>query len=252
MVLERLLDATNPTGSPAELYESIRFPDPPEHRPYVYINMAATVDGKIVVGEVGGTAAGVGGATDQQLFRRLQRNCDAVMIGSSTLRASHVIYPADIPRYVVTRSGEIPLQNRFFTDAPDRAFILAPEDLPAAVLTKLSASAHVIQIGKSDVDLAGALSLLRRSTGIMKLLCEGGPTLNEQFLQAGLADELFLTISAKLKGGAQIPTIVEGRGFPVSQALPLTLLSVYREGDELYLRYQIGREVCKYGRIQPD
>jgi 2,5-diamino-6-(ribosylamino)-4(3H)-pyrimidinone 5'-phosphate reductase len=252
MALERLMDLTGGPPTPDALYTAIVFPEPSEARPYLFINMAATTDGKIVLGKIGGTAAGVGGPTDQILFRRLQRNCDAALIGSSTLRASQVIYPPDILRFVVTRSGDIPVHNRFFTDAPDRAFVLVPEDLPTPTVAKLTASTNVIQIGKSGVDLKAALRLLRQEMQVRTLLCEGGGGLNEELLKAGLADELFLTLAPKLKGGAHLPTIVEGDGFPPTQALPLTLLSVYRDEDELYLRYRIGREPRLFTRAKPD
>jgi riboflavin-specific deaminase-like protein len=241
MALERLMDLTGEAGPPEALYERIEFPEPPPDRPYVYINMAATVDGKIVVGEIGGPAKGVGGPTDQALFRRLQRNCDAALIGSGTLRASQVIYPPDRARYVVTQHGDVPVTNRFFTDAPDRAFVLAPIDLPSEARAALQGRVNVIEVGEGAVDLKEALRIMRSRHGVRTLLCEGGATLNDDLIRAGLADELFLTIAPKIKGGAHLPTPVGGAGFPVGQSLPLALLSVYRDGDELYLRYRMAK-----------
>ena len=237
MPLERLLDLTENSLPPEDVYTEIRFPNPPENRPYVYINMAATADGKIVVGDAGGSAKGVGGPTDQKLFRRLQTLCDAALLGGSTLRASPVIYPKTTPRYVVTRTGEAPLTNRFFTDAPEIAFILAPENLPDATRKRLSDGANLIQIGRDSVDLPAALALLRREHGVKTLLCEGGATLNDDLIRAGLADELFMTLAPKIKGGSHLPTIVTGEGFAPGVTAPLRLLSIYRDADEIYLRY---------------
>ena len=240
MALERLLDLTADTQDPDALYARITFPGPPPDRPYLYINMVATVDGKIIIGDPGSSAIGVGGPTDQLLFRRLQHTCDATLLGGSTLRASQVIYPHETPRYTVTATGNIPLDNRFFTDAPDRAFVLIPSDLPDPGKAALSRAANVIEAGAGSVDLRVALRILRREHGIRRLLCEGGPTLNDQLIRGGLADELFLTISPKLKGGSQMPTVVDGTGFPSGEFLPLTLLSLYRDGNELYCRYRLG------------
>ena len=238
MSLERLLDLTNNPLSPEELYTEIRFPPPPEKRPYVYINMAATVDGKIVIGEAGGTAKGVGGPTDQKLFRRLQTQCDAALLGSATIRAGQVIYPRDKARYAVTRTGDVPLNNRFFTDAPERAFILAPENLPPDVRKRLQDGANLIQIGAEKVDLPAALQWMQREHDLKVLLCEGGATLNDDLIRAWLADELFLTLAPKLKGGSHLPTIMTGIGFPPGQSTPLNLLSIYRDEAEIYLRYR--------------
>jgi riboflavin-specific deaminase-like protein len=240
MALERLLDLTANPPSPDALYTRIDFPPPPADRPYLYMNMVATVDGKIVIGDVGGSAAGVGGPTDQMLFRRLQHLCDAAMLGGVTLRASQVIYPPETPRFVVTRRGDVPLDNRFFTDAPDRAYILAPEDLPEDAAARLKDAANLLQVGNGGVDLTAAMRRLRLELGIRTLLCEGGASLNDALIRAGLADELFLTIAPKLKGGARLPTIMTGQGFPPGQSLPLTLRSLYRDGDEIYLRYRLG------------
>lgn len=247
MSLERLIDLSINPPDPDQLYTQLEFPDPPEDRPYLFINMASTVDGKIVVGEPGGTAKGVGGPTDQRLFRRLQQRAEAAMIGSATLRASQVLYPQEIARYVVSRSGDLPLQNRFFTDAPEHAWAILPEDredeetedMAAETRTRLQASIKVLAVGHGRVDLGAALRILRQKHGIRFLLCEGGGALNDELIRAGLVDELFLTLAPKLKGGVALPTIMTGQGFPPHTALPLQLWSLYRDGDELYLRYRL-------------
>ncbi len=238
MSLERLLDLSEGPASAEALYTHIDWPAPPADRPYLFINMVSTVDGKIVIGREGGPAAGVGGPTDQKLFRRLQTVCDGAMIGSGTLRASNVIYPSDKPRFVVTRTGALPITNRFFTDAPDKVYVLAPEDLPDAAATALSSVATVLRFGSSGVDLRLALRHLRTQLGIRTLLCEGGADINDQLIRASLADELFLTIAAKIKGGT-LPTPVTGEGFPPGKFQALDLISVYHDASELYLRYRI-------------
>lgn len=237
MGLERLFDSTGLDLPAGVLYTRVAFPEAPTDRPYLFVNMVATADGKIVIGEVGGAAAGVGGPTDQLLFRRLQQVCDGALIGSGTLRASPVIYPVEKPRFVVTRSGHVPLENRFFTDAPDRAFVLAPEDLPEEIAARLGE--YLLRFGRGEVDLRAALRHLRQVHGIRYLLCEGGADLNDRLLRAGLVDELFLTLAPKLKGGAHLPTVVGGKGFPPGQFVSLSLVSLYRDGDEVYFRYRV-------------
>jgi riboflavin biosynthesis pyrimidine reductase len=248
MSIERLLDQTAGPDDPDDLYKRIEFPDAAEGHPYVYINMGATVDGKIVLGKPGGSAAGVGGPTDQALFRRLQRNADGALIGAATLRASQVIYPPSLARFVATRSGDLPLDNRFFRDAPDRAFVLAPEGITGALRRSIETAATLIECGAGEIDWSLAMRAVRDRLGIRTLLCEGGASVNDQLIRAGLVDELFLTLSPKLKGGAGLPTIVDGIGFPEEYALPLELLSIYHEGGEIYLRYRLGRATTRSGK----
>ena len=164
MSLEGLIDLETDSKSlePEKLYAGIVFPASPLDRPYLFINMAATADGKIVLGDAGGSAAGVGGATDQRLFRRLQHACDAAIVGSGTLRASQVIYPPEIMRIVVTRTGNVPLENRFFKDAPEKAYVLAPRNLQKDLLKRLQSETQVIQTGEAEVDLTEAMQILRK------------------------------------------------------------------------------------------
>ncbi len=239
MALQCLLDTTPHPPEPDQLYTARDFPASSPDRPYLYINMVSTVDGKIVIGNVSGSAAGVGGATDQLLFRRLQQTCDAALIGGSTLRASQVIYPAEKPRFVITRTGDVPLDNRFFRDAPDRAYVLAPETLAPGMVARIEAKAKLIRVGQGSVDLKEAMRILRQEYGIRVLLCEGGATLNDDLIRHGLADELFLTLTNKLKGGSHLPTVVDGQGFAPGSYLPLTLISLYHDEGELYFRYRL-------------
>ena len=241
MTIERLLDLTAEPPAPEDLYKRCEFPAPPDDRPYVFINMVSTVDGKIVLGEPGGSAKGLGGPSDQVLFRRLQHNADAALIGGNTLRASQVIYPHAMARFVATRAGDLPLGNRFFTDAPERAFVVAPGNLPTATRDRLKSVAGLIEAGDAEVDWKSALRTIRRELNVRVLLCEGGSQINGQLVRAGLADELFLTLAPKIKGGARLPTIVGGEGFPPGIALPLELLSAYHDGSEIYLRYRLVR-----------
>jgi riboflavin biosynthesis pyrimidine reductase len=87
------------------------------------------------------------------------------------------------------------------------------------------------------IDLRPLLERLRSEYGVRSVLCEGGPTLNASLLPYGLVDELFLTISPSLAGGADALTIVAGA--PLPELAELELVWALEEGSELYLRYRI-------------
>jgi riboflavin biosynthesis pyrimidine reductase len=87
-----------------------------------------------------------------------------------------------------------------------------------------------------DPTPAAAMADLR-SRGVRSLLCEGGPTLNSALLEAGVVDELFLTLSPMLSGEPGAPRIVEGDGLPGPARL--TLEWALRHEQELYLRYSV-------------
>ncbi len=241
MSIEKLLDLTDAPETPDLLYSHPLFPEPPPDRPYVFINMVSTADGKILQGPIGSTAKGLGSPTDQMLMRRLEDSAEAVVIGAGTLRPGQVVYPFPLWRVVVTRSGKLPLENRFFTDPPGRAIVFAPEALSVETRERLERAARVRLVGQEEVDLRAALRLLREEFGVRRALLEGGAAINYDFFEKGLVDELFLTLAPKIKGGAHLPTVVDGPGLPGHAFIAMQLLSLYRDASELYLRYRVLR-----------
>ena len=241
MPIERLFDADAGAPPAERLYEILHLPSPPAGRPTVFMNMVCTVDGKTLQAPRGSTAHGLGSATDQILMRRLQTAADGMIVGAGTLRAGTVIYPREKWRAVVTRAGDVPLDNRFFTDAPDRAIVLATDRIAAETRERLAERAQVRIVGSDAVDVTAAVGLLRAEFGVERLLLEGGADLNAAFFEEGLVDEVFLTIAPKVKGGAHLPTMVDGAGLPGREFTALNLRSIYRDGDELYVRYRVCR-----------
>ena len=53
-----------------DFYQDLKYPEPPNDRPYVVINMVTTIDGKIITGERGEPVHDLGSATDHAMMRR--------------------------------------------------------------------------------------------------------------------------------------------------------------------------------------
>jgi riboflavin biosynthesis pyrimidine reductase len=87
---------------------------------------------------------------------------------------------------------------------------------------------------------ASAVLDIVRATGARLALCEGGPHLFGDFLEARLIDELFLTLAPQVIGRdetAQRLSLVEGVSFG-GVGRWASLASVRRAGDDLFLRYR--------------
>jgi len=110
----------------------------------------------------------------------------------------------------------------------------APADRRAA----LEPVADLIALGETRVDLTGLLATLG-DLGARTVLCEGGPDLNHQLLAAGLVDELCLTISPMLVGGAGATSrgLLDGAPFAVPSGLRLDQVSTHQ--GFLFCRYLI-------------
>ena len=216
----------------------------PADRPFVYVNMITTVDGRAAVN---GRSAALGSDADLQTLLELRTVADAILIGTGTLRAEgydrlvrseerrarrRAAGLADDPLAVLlSRRFDIPWEAGLF-QAPDQPVLVytgiegEPPDVPAPV--------DVVRL--VDPTPAAALADLRRR-GIRGLLCEGGPTLHGALHAAGLVDEVYVTVAPLMTGDEDEPSIVAGGRLPVPVAL--TLQSVSQQGSELFLRYAV-------------
>jgi riboflavin-specific deaminase-like protein len=221
-------------------------------RPYLILNMASTLDGRA---SIGGRSGPIGNRADRELFHALRAGVDAVMAGAGTVRVER--YGRIIPN-VATRERR---RERGLSEEPLACIVSArlslPEDIPllnepaarvvivtpsAASLSGTSAQIEYVRAGNDGrLDLRLAMRELSEHFGVRTLLCEGGPHLNAELLQAGLVDELFLSLAPKLTGGEDVTgealRIVAGATF--KQPLELELLGALENESHLFLRYGV-------------
>lgn len=212
----------------AAIYDAISFPEPPEDRPYTFINMVSTIDGKTISGTEYEPVSDLGSDLDHELMRRLEDAADGVLIGAGALRSVPGLwYEKDKFRVVATKSGNVDFNSRFFQDAPAKAIVICPEEVRIPQL-----------FHKLTNDFTVALRDLRSRFGIRVLAIEGGSKLNAQLLELDLVDELFLTIAPKVKLGECIPTYAGGNPLPRENLQAYSLVEHHSMGDELFLRYR--------------
>jgi riboflavin-specific deaminase-like protein len=217
-----------------------------EDRPYLVTNFALTLDGRATLG---GRSGPIGSRTDTAMLVGLRTTVDAVMIGAGTMRAESYGRPVadqhkrarrerrglphDPLMVLVSNSLELPWDAPLFTCGQGRVLIFSAGDAePPETATKVRVVRH-----DGVVDLPAAMRYLRHERGIRALLCEGGPHLHAQLIEAGLVDELFVTHAPKLAGG-EGPHLVHG--LPERER-PLELAWLLEEDGELFARYRVPR-----------
>ncbi|MFN2616217.1 MAG: RibD family protein [Thermoleophilaceae bacterium] len=231
--------------SPEELASELRLGHRarPE-RPYLVLNMVSSLDGKATIEW---RTKGLSSELDRSLFHQLRTQVDAVMVGAGTVRAE---------RYGrLTKTDELRAKRRREGLDPDPLAVVvsARLDLPADLPLLQDPDQRVVIATGSDARLDGTraqieyqpvgqdlpllMSRLRDEHGVRSVLCEGGPTLNSHLLAAGLVDELFLSLSPKLAGGAAALTIVAGRELVEPAELRLAWVAE-GEGD-LFTRWRV-------------
>ena len=211
-------------------------------RPFVFVNMIATADGRAALD---GSTRELGGEADHELLLELRTIADAVLIGTGTVRAEGydrlVRSEERRARRIAAGLAEDPvavlLSRRF--DVPWEAGLFQAPEQPVLVYTGVAGAAPDVPapvevVVLDDPTPAAALADLR-TREVRALLCEGGPTLFGGLVAAAVVDELFLTIAPLLTGDETEPAIVSGGR--LAQPAGMELLWTLRSGSELFLRY---------------
>ena len=232
-----------------------------DRRPFVFINVAMTVDGKIDTAARQG--ASISTASDLERVDRLRATSDAVMVGGHTLlqedpkltvksaqlrseRLKRGLPENPMKVGLVSkiedpeRGDSIRTGGRFLNFGPARVVVFTSEQTEETQLQRLrERGAEVFVLGQRRVDLARALAQLR-ALGVERLMVEGGGTLNAELLRAGLVDEIYLFIAPLVFGGAAAPTLADGPGLAREEAVQLRVLDVQRLGEDgLVIRYAV-------------
>jgi riboflavin-specific deaminase-like protein len=247
MAFEPLLPRGEPRP-PAELLAELRMQERAgARRPYTFLNMISTADGRAAVH---GRTEELGDEADLELLLELRTIADAVLVGTGTLRAEGydrlVRSPERRERRRAAGLSEDPLAVVISRglDVPWDAGLFAAAEQPVLVYTTSDAepppTAAPVEVVRAPVSTPRAALEDLRARGVRALLCEGGPTLAHALIADGLVDELFLTIAPEITGDDEQPRIVTGDALPTPAALSLEW--VLRHGDELFLRYALGRQ----------
>ncbi len=226
-------------------------------RPFVFINVAMSADGKIDTFERRG--ASISSATDKARVDRLRAESDAIMVGGHTLLYDDPKLVVKSPELRVERQArglsENPLKvgivseaaigpkSNFLTAGPAGIVVFTTARSSAAQLQALKSSGvQVFILGEKRVDLSRALETLW-DLGVKRLMTEGGATLNFELLRLGLVDELTAYVAPLIFGGGTAPTLAAGDGLVRSAALPLKLVEtkILDEDGGVLLRYALSK-----------
>ncbi len=220
--------------------------------PYVFVNMAMTLDGKIA--GAGREDFSLGSEADRREMDKLRAEADIVLWGGETLRAARCParikdagliaaragkgLPPQPANGVITRSGQLPGDMAWYMAEDTGRFIfISKRGAPEAEKSALGRAEVVALGGEEDVSPIQVIEYLE-SRGFKRILIEGGGGLHWTFAKDGLVDALHVTVTPWLAGGASAPTLLDGEGFPAGEFMRLALEDVRREGDELFLRYR--------------
>ena len=213
----------------------------PTRRPLVWVNCAASLDGRIAF--AGGKRAALSGPEDLERVQRLRAGADAILVGVGTvvkddpsLRVHWELLgepPGPNPtRVVVDGSGRTPASARVL-DGSTPTIIATSE----RSTRRFPSHIRTVVAGATRVDLDRLFRALF-DLGIRKLMVEGGAEILSSVLRTGLFDRFSVYYAPLVIGGATAPPVVSGpETSGPDEAAPLELLGLERLGPGYLATY---------------
>lgn len=215
-------------------------------RPFVAMKTAMTMDGKIACHT--GASQWISGEASRQYVQTLRNHYKGIMVGVGTVLADNPRLTCRLEggrnplRIVCDSHLQTPLGATVVQTAREVPTILATtvED-EAAWAPYLEKGCKVLLCKEKDghIDLNDLMEKLG-AQGIDGILLEGGGTLNEAALRAGIVNKVISFVAPKIVGGATAKTPVEGAGVDhPDAAYALKITSVRFIGDDLLIESEV-------------
>ena len=218
----------------------------------VSLIVATTVDGKITTTD--DASSQFASEKDLEHLLAVRSQQDAILAGAKTILnddptfTSRLIYqeqrrkngfsPNPI-KCVVSGRGSILPSAKMFHHNNSPAIVFTTQQITADRYQALSKIADVFVVGTEKVDFCKIIQILADNYQVKSLLIEGGGEINASVFQAGIVNEVYITVCPKVAGGRDVPTAVEGNGFVLSDLVDLELISHRIVDSEVFLHYQV-------------
>ncbi len=211
-------------------------------RPHVILSAAISIDGKIAT-RLGDSK--LSSKKDKIRLHRLRSKVDAILIGKNTIHRDDPLLTVryvkgkNPTRIILDSQGTISINSKILQTCNKVPTIIAVSKRISKVnLQKLKRfHVEIIMTGKNSVNIKSLMSNLSKRK-INTVLVEGGGTINWQFIQNNLFDEILITITPFIIGGIDAITFVQGRGFDkIIKSPRLRLNTIKRLENYLVLHY---------------
>ena len=220
--------------------------------PYVVMKYAMTLDGKIATKT--GASKWITGEAARAEVQHMRHRYMGIMVGIGTVLADDPMLNVRVegwksPIRILCDSGlRIPLDGQIVKSAGKYRTIVAYADSENTEakrkrLHEMGVETICCPDENNQVDLKKLMKYLGEE-GIDSILLEGGGTLNDSALRAGIVQEVQAFIAPKLFGGMNSKTPVEGIGvrFP-SEAVKLKCTDICQIGEDIRITCQVcGKE----------
>ncbi len=237
-------------------------------RPYVFLKLASTLDGRIATRT--GHSKWISGGEARRQVHALRGRVQAVMVGGRTFREDNPRLTcrngaeaegkggSERQPLAVVATSRLPRADRepsfLVAERPgETIFFTSEEQASSETAGDLAALGCAIwplpRNNDGTLDIGHGLRRLFSERGCHYLLCEGGGSLGMDLLRTGLADELRLYVAPKILGDAQARPLFSGREpLTMADALGLRIVSHESVGQDVLLVLRPGSGAAENGR----
>jgi 2,5-diamino-6-(ribosylamino)-4(3H)-pyrimidinone 5'-phosphate reductase len=211
-------------------------------RPHIILSAAISIDGKIAT-RLGDSK--LSSKKDRIRLHKLRSKVDAILIGKNTIHRDDPLLTVRYAkgknpiRIILDSQGTISVNSKILQTCNKVPTIIAvSKKISKLNLQKLKKfPIEIITTGENSVNIKSLMNNLSKRK-INTILVEGGGTINWQFIQNNLFDEVLITIAPFIIGGTDAITFVQGRGFDkIIKSPRLRLNTIKRLENHLVLHY---------------
>jgi len=181
-----------------------------------------------------GTSETLTNPADRRILGVIRELADVVLIGAESVRAEGYQQPRRSRIAIVTSSGDLAGNRLERTDGPAPIVICPASAAERVNETITNAELLIVDAANGRISPTAIVDALR-SASLPSIVCEGGPGLAAQLVDAGLVQEFCLATSPRI-GGAPFPVL--GDSAIAERTASLTGL-LRDESSGLYARWAI-------------
>ncbi|MBC7723204.1 MAG: dihydrofolate reductase family protein [Burkholderiaceae bacterium] len=215
---------------------------------WLRLNLICSVNGSAVGAD--GTSETLTNRADRAILGAIRSLADVILVGAASVRAEGYHLPKTARLAIVTASGDLAGHRILGEAAAGRILVLCPTSARESVIDSLGGlAADVVPVADDGGQLTPRAMLDALSAlGLRHVVCEGGPALAVQMLDAGLVDELCLSTGPVLAGLPSTGGPLTALGVNIERRLRLDQLLV-DDGSGLYARWGVTMEWPRHGGL---
>ena len=209
-----------------------------KQRPFVYLKLAMSLDGRISLNR--SVSSALSGDAALKRVHELRHEHDAILVGGNT---AFVDNPSLTDRSGMQRRrplARIVLDNRLRLPV-DSALVRSSGNAPTIVFSNSTDEEKVehlfqkgVQVPRIDARDLNAVLMELREREIQSVLVEGGTEVAGAFVDAGLVDKVTFIMAPLIVGGKKAPTAIGGNGAEsLASAMHLSDLSITHRGPDI-------------------